>query len=221
MKSRPILFSGPMVRALLAGTKTQTRRIVKPQPVANGYGYNKTTFEVSCRCDYLPPDCLLCGDDYAQPFLDRPERRCPYGVPGDQLWVRESITRSDGCAFFNADREVVRTLTAWGWKRDALPSIHLPRAHSRITLAITGVRVERLQEISEADAIAEGLKHCPPTGDRTCDAWVFPDSGYDRSGLCHGEASTAYAEGWEQINGAGSWDANPWVWVVDFKRVAP
>ena len=214
MTSRPILFSAPMVRALLAGTKTQTRRIVKPQPPVWAQHVNAiqhlnmdhrwvpshlwqwSELENGKKLRRWPTDPEGDGcDGYAIPS--------PYGRPGDRLWVRESIHRGDACARYSADGSVVN-LTDWRWKRDNLPSIHCPRELSRITLEITGVRVERLQAISDADAFAEGIQQSVNDG-------VSGD----------GTARGAYRALWESINGPGSWDANPWVWVVEFKRVTP
>lgn len=188
MKERPILFSGAMVRALLAGTKTQTRRIVK-------HG---------------------TPDDW---------NACPYGSIGGRLWVRETWARDseDGALFYRADVGTGNEADDWQHNIDVgasgyrwRPSIHMPRAASRITLEITAVRVERLQDISEEDAIAEGVEAIPSTGENcgpnrfsvNC-GWLFLNSP---------TAAGAYAMLWEQINGAGSWDANPWVWVVEFNR---
>lgn len=196
MADRPILFSAPMVRALLAGTKTQTRRVVKPQP---------------------SPELLA---DYAEIRVTRGSTRtdaqalseclpCPYGQPGTKLWVRETwapntvqpLEHRPPADYLYAATDSARYAVC-RWR----PSIHMPRAASRITLEITGVRVERLQDISEADAQAEG---CPvecmtPTGD-------------DSGSAIHGPGG--YLALWESINGPGSWAANPWVWVVEFKRV--
>ena len=190
MKESPILFSAPMVRALLAGTKTQTRRIFKPDRMtwdANGryttYAMRGGELSTTGSGPFKPSSWL---------------HYCPYGQPGDRLWVRESFARvPTACGsediVFAADYQD-------GSDRAAgvryTPSIHMPRAVSRITLEITGVRVERLQDISEADAIAEGVYTDP-----ACPA-------YD-----------AYAQLWDEINGLGSWEANPWVWVVGFHRI--
>jgi hypothetical protein len=188
---RPILMSAPMVRAILAGTKTQTRRAIKRPE----------------RYERIR-DCAFC---------------CPYGLPGDRLWVRERIMLppditprmlregadtwprcvylADGWWFgrkrdlgtlsvADYDEEAERSL--WrelAWR--SVPCIHMPRWASRITLELTDVRVERLQEISQADVIAEGI----PT-------------------------QTDYRRLWDSINGAGSWDANPWVWALTFRRIA-
>lgn len=170
MKERPILFSAPMVRALLAGTKTQTRRILK----------NQRAYDID---------------------------KCPYGQPGDRLWVREAWAKTQPIQLPWPQTMVVyregdnRTDYGGPWK----PSIHMPRAFSRITLEVTGVRVERLQDISVEDAIAEGVN-------------IHPDH-HSKPRESIYSAVEAYRDLWEQINGPESWDANPWVWVVSFKRI--
>lgn len=162
MKERPILFSGAMVRAILDGSKTQTRRV--------------------CKLDVR--------GGMPQPELDSLLRCCPYGQPGDRLWVRETwaktYVRQAGAEWFVYATGDNRTDYGGPWK----PSIHMPRAASRITLEITGVRVERLGEISESDARAEGV-----------------------------QSVAEFKELWASINGLGSWEANPWVWVVEFRRI--
>jgi hypothetical protein len=209
MKERPILFQGAMVCALLAGTKTQTRRAVKPQPWA------------SC--------CIAEGMEGESPFVfsalggdgpgydveeTRTPCRCPYGAPGDQLWVRESWAYSDGIGLSGG--LLYRADFADGPRPIKYrPSIHMPRAASRIQLEVTGVRVERLQDISEADAMAEG-----------CDPYIPGEGIVPRPTRADDYAyRPQYVEGyrqlWEDINGAGSWDANPWVWVVEFRRIKP
>ena len=182
MTARPILFSGPMVRALLAGTKTQTRRVAKPQPF------------------WVNP-----GDGQPNPMP-----KCPYGVPGDTLWLRETWFQSEDSSMvhYRADNDDPY-VTRWR------PSIHMPRWASRITLEVTGVRVERLCAISEADAAAEGVTQCGDGG------WHAEDTGRDGSSPCWDTASGSYRLLWESINGPGSWAANPWVWVVSFRRVTP
>jgi hypothetical protein len=220
MTDRPILFSAPMVRAILAGTKTQTRRVVKPahkawmdQPVTHQLG-------------------------------EWDKRPLPYGKTGDRLWVRETsraheltdkeaeadtfgvIERLglevppcglDGVVYAadNAFREIENSREAserWmkmnayrGMQGATVPAIHMPRWASRITLEVTGVRVERLQDISEADAMAEGVHYS---------LLEKIQAGQDRW------ARHAYKKLWESIHGPGSWDLNPWVWVVEFKGVA-
>lgn len=221
MKDRPILFSAPMVRAILEGHKTQTRRAIKPQPPAEcSFHYmlgNESWIEPEKRTPlrhrweawggplfHAKPERHLCGIHSV---------RCPYGSPGDQLWVKEShsigpgpnvplFTGEDGGSLrwphitYSADGTVERRETpwtgAWGRKR---PSIHMPRWASRITLEVTNVRVERLQAISEADVVAEGVSTPGPF------------------------AVHHFKDVWTGINGAGSWEANPWVWVVEFRRL--
>lgn len=183
IKERPILFSAPMVRAILAGTKTQTRRVIKPHP----------QMVTDHRMAPWEGDPAVLME-----LLASTGRRCPYGQPGDRLWVREAWADCDKLVRYYADEDVHPL-------RRKRPSIHMPRWASRITLEVTGVRVERLQDISEADALAEGVN-------------VHPDH--------HGKPRTsiyspvqAYRDLWESINGPGSWDANPWVWVVAFERI--
>jgi hypothetical protein len=217
MKERPILFSEPMVRAILAGTKTQTRRVLKLQPPAGA--------EHHSLADVGHPWHDIYGHD--GPAVHRV--RCPYGQPGDRLWVRETwnwfdpeaipearrgeradFTGQQGerqiewCAAYAADGPLA--YPGYEGRGHWRPRIHMPRWASRITLEITGVRVERLQDISEADAQAEGcsLECMTPTGDDSGSAIYGPGG---------------YLALWESINGAGSWDANSWVWVVEFKRV--
>jgi hypothetical protein len=179
MTDRPILFSGAMVRAILAGKKTQTRRVLwRSAP---------------------------CGVSSAKLNDSGVVRVCPYGMPGDRLWVRERIRlvgdRGDPivASVYDADGELT-CADAWPWKADHLPSIHCPRGLSRITLEVTGVRVERLQAISNEDARAEGVAE-----------WNGDEPGDYRG---------SFRELWDSINGqrAGcSWGENPWVWVVEFK----
>lgn len=222
MKSRPILFTGPMVRALLDGSKTQTRRIVKPK-IAEVLEWSGGKADAD---DDRELDELLGQRTEANGLrawcADYPEEgseviRCPYGQPGDQLWVRESFRKLDcGEIDYHADgREVWERMQdhialpdAAKWK----PSIHMPRWASRITLEITGVRLERLQYISEADAIAEGIERFTdwlPSGH-----WKRYKDGGENAYVDNPIAS--YASLWTEINGPGSWEANPWVWVVEF-----
>lgn len=217
MKERPILFRSPMVRAILASTKTQTRRLIKPVGKDGGFVLK----------DYGDGPWPYRSEDGERGFYvdrhgyDIEERiACPYGQPGDRLWVREAWANVevDGArVVYRADADDdgsvpylcpgsggfgggVSNVTPSRWR----PSIHMPRWASRITLEVTDVRVERLQDISEADAIAEGAEPL----------LVPPDGG-----------STPHVEGfrslWESINGPGSWDANPWVWVITFRRITP
>ena len=180
MKERPILFSAPMVRAILDGSKTQTRRVLKKSTEFKG-PYNPAYIEAHKK--------------------DTGWREiCPYGKIRDRLWVRETwgIYSADGgtqsCTYC-ADYPKVHMGQKW------TPSIYMPRWASRIDLEITDIRIELLQDISRGDAMDEG---CP-----------FQN-------MAKGDDPRKwYADLWESINGAGSWAANPWVWVVKFKRVRP
>ncbi|QEH36605.1 hypothetical protein OJF2_51890 [Aquisphaera giovannonii] len=261
MNARPILMSAPMVRASLDGRKTQTRRVVKPafgrkHPIVNlqEHGIGDYSGEFNDPGSWGYP-CAEDGNDMPLAYwLDL----CPYGQPGDLLWVREAFARNgirDGeKVFYRADGEsqfmgemresngnVTRYFTDhWernGEKRkgaDWKPSIHMPRWASRLTLELTGVRVERLKGISEADAKAEGcfftdygrrcfhqgqgdVDSCPakPEHHPQRDGWMWAPT--RSSDECLGSARAAFGNLWESINGPGSWVANPWVWVLDFR----
>jgi hypothetical protein len=213
VKQRPILFQGDMVRALLDGNKTQTRRLAK------------TEITMGLPSISGPRG----GNGYSRVYLlDKEHDRrdvsliCPYGQPGDQLWVRESHW------YFKDDHDPVTgyfppklTLDDFEYRADGesdrhgwYPSIHMPRIGSRITLEITSVRVERLGEISEADAMAEGID---------LEALAESQDRYnmvaDHNMTGRPTAIMAYRALWESINGPGSWDANPWVWVVSFRAI--
>lgn len=194
MKERPILFSGEMVRAILDGRKTMTRRVIKPQPD------NVTTGPTPMGANWM-----AWGMDGIVRDL-----WCPYGQPGDRLWVRETFaTDIQGCPgeyglSYRADHIDPRgdgpTRIKW------TPGIHMFREYSRINLEITNVSVERLQDITEDDAIAEGVQYFIASGKMT------------RSEM---SMRSAFAGLWDSINlkrGYG-WDTNPWVWVIEFKRL--
>ena len=213
MKERPILFSGPMVRAILEGRKTQTRRVIKPQPKSELFRVGH--YHETC-IDRHGNEYPSCDEMFGISSEDGEwSTKCPYGVDGDRLWVRETWfdnqASDDGCTDQSPARCVYRADGEFGeqFASDYLhakwtPSIHMPRWASRIDLEITGVRVERLNEISDADAMAEGcegLKHVPSVGG------MLDPPRFEFQRL------------WESINGQGSWAANPWVWVVEFKRV--
>jgi hypothetical protein len=202
MKEQPILFSAPMVRAILDGSKTQTRRVVKPQlgglphPQARCPGSWDWIGDFDHGCG-MGIDSTHCFGSIA----------CPYGKPGDQLWVRECISKpypADVAAenftgFYKASNESRNV--RW------TPSIHMPRWASRITLEITGVRVERLNSISEGDAMDEGAGSLLAEHE-------YLDGNPDQYRRC-------FEILWESINGLGSWNLNPYVWVVEFKRLNP
>ena len=235
MKERPILFSAPMVRALLDGSKTQTRRAMKPQPEPvphrpGDYQWPCNAFQsmVSVSDTRAPGAHGMAGD------------ACPHGAHRDQIWVRETFfaygrwetrfsakkardewhfvdmaTECDRAYQFAADNPDLvlaagRGGALPGWYKR--PAIFMPRAASRILLEIVSVRVERLNDCSEADALAEGVKGEP------CDHIRLSCEEID---CCGPTAKGMYAALWDQINGAGAWAANPWVWAIEFKRVTP
>lgn len=203
MKERPILFSAPMIRAILNGTKTQTRRVAK----RTAAGHVKETGGHR-RWHIADFDAYLA---------------CPYGQPGDRLWVRETWAAphsEDGRPPRAIQCDQMRIHYLASESRGGLvwrPSIHMPLWASRITLEITSVRVERLWEVSEADAVSEGVGSIT-VSDGGESRWVNynqPES----KGCSFGDARSSYRSLWEEINGQGSWDLNPWVWVVEFKRL--
>jgi hypothetical protein len=229
IKERPILFSGEMVRAILDGRKSQTRRVVKPTPSWSAmdpykYGGQKVDWQ---RMDWIRPyvgisDCRgwftaglkTSGNGCWGHF------RCPYGKPGDRLWVRESWTIKNGGGIIYRADGVEGFLRAYPneekvnypllrWK----PSIHMHRQSSRITLEITNVRVERLRDISEVGAKAEGVPIDDSPCDHirhTCESISCLGPGY-RSSFC---------DLWEKINGKKHpWESNPFVWVIEFRRL--
>jgi len=219
MKSRPILFNSAMVRALLNGTKTQTRRIVKPQPCAGGIMRN--------LCDgfaarQLTISTIPAGNPPYTPYGDArwEDVLSPYGRAGDRLWVKETHAYTDSTInerpgfVYRATDPDWSEIKGFKWK----PSIFCTRQASRITLELTDVRVKRLNDISEADAQAEGCER-PITAEG-------PNFGTAGGVPLHGHPMTsdyrdAYRALWESINGAGSWALSPWVWVLTFRRVAP
>jgi hypothetical protein len=208
VKARPILMSAPMVRAILAGTKSQTRRVVKPQPWASCVieeGMDgEPHFVYSALSGHGP------GYDVEE---TRTPCRFPYGQPGDRLWVREAWR---ACRDLDATppRDIApgssieyeatkRSYAEIGLTGKLRPGMFMPRWASRITLEVTGVRVEKLQSISEADCAKEGAPFSY--------SGFAPEDAPDWRGW--------YRDLWESINGPGSWDANPWVWCVGFKRL--
>ncbi len=233
MKERQILFGGPMVAAILAGRKSQTRRVVKPQPCDPSHLRIINEGKVHYT---RPPGDKLLDEARSTPgyqVLTCAEwlatQPCPYGRPGDRLWGRETWRRAScGRPIFRADYASETAAIIDGGPHADIrwrPSIHMPRAASRITLDITGVRVEQLLDISEEDAKAEGLG-CV-TKDGSLYKYGIPDldglPGNDNHGWHWKEwerdPRNAYHKLWEQINGPGSAVDNPWVWVIEFKRV--
>ena len=196
MSEKPILFSAPMVKAILDGRKTQTRRVLKPQPAGEVY-WNSLLAEWR----WMASDGS--DDEVNDPVV------IPY-APGDLLWVREAFAVHEGGPIYDAaggqmdsvETEIVYRATdpngASRWK----PSIYMPRTLSRITLRVTAVKVERLQEISEDDVRAEGVEFEGERGFR-------------------GPPLELFSSLWDSINGDGAWDANPWVAAYSFERVKP
>lgn len=219
-KERPIIFSAPMVRALLAGEKTQTRRVVKPQP---DFDQQLHTVVGSSGFVYVMDNA---------PMLTYPEVRrvrwdCQYGQPGDRLWVRENFCPIyPQCQQYNGGMPIDYDYQATyqhgnrlgdliGLKKKWKPSVHMTRHASRITLEITAVRVERLQDISESDCWAEGIEEVMYDFD---DAVQIDMA--NRLGCCIDDVKQLYALWWDREHGKGSLDANPLVWIVEHKRIA-
>ena len=225
MKERPILFSAPMINAILGGSKTMTRRIVEPQPNGDGLSIDSEPIEYG----------------RAWRGSDGSIRSCPYGVPGDRLWVRETFYCDDAFAGKYLDVGAVsgprtRQQQEAEW-REALyyradgepkfeapdgptpwsPSIHMPRWASRIDLEVTAVCVERLQDITEKDVWAEGIEAVDG---------VLSDAEIAAAAKANGwtieDARASFAVLWDKINGGKApWKSKPWAWVVSFKRVRP
>jgi len=237
MRECPIIFSAPMIRAILAGRKTQTRRLLRRQPVRLGECYDRVA-------GWLWPPGTEPGEDGCKWPIDGDPSDilapwCLYGRVGDHLWVRETISivrRRGGDWIYRADLpEDIEKQFAWR------PSIHMPRWASRILLEITEVRVQRVQEISEADAIAEGVDGPAALICSQCCGWrgsehdklmEWEDDG-DWGYLCpvcterlshHAideQSRQAFRDVWNSLNakrGFG-WGTNPWVWVITFKRI--
>ncbi len=198
MRERPILFNGAMVRAILAGRKVQTRRPVKG-----------IALDWLGKAQFTPEYVASPGNDL-----------CPFGQPGDRLWVRETTVNVEKHGYLGPvylESEEGRDCLNFGLapapddmtevephEVTLRPSIHMPRSMCRLVLEITAVRVERLQAITEADAVAEGLS-------RT-------ESGSWLPGPCE-HPEWAFHQLWAQVYSEPAWEANPWVWVIEFKRV--
>ncbi|KIQ56456.1 hypothetical protein [Pseudomonas fluorescens] len=235
VKERPILFSAPMVRAILEGRKTVTRRAVSPKLTSQ---FDEPRGQADVEAGY---PFIECHNGFHSAALF-----CPYGQPGDRLWVRETwgvISHTwnehgdmvdwvpdrpatairelpfgrgyySGHVIYAADgpNEWAGDDDGGGEPRSAWhPSIHMPRRASRILLEVTDVRVERLQDISDEQALAEGAQqYGDGNGYHVEDGQFYTDHPYE-----------TFAGLWQSINGEESWRSNPWVWVVEFKRVQP
>ena len=192
IKEKPIIFSTPMVQAILNGTKTQSRRVIKPQPYQS---YSSLSWDGNDKSGNGRGTGII-GTNEAGLKMWLP-LVCPYGQAGDRLWVRETFwAMADGKTIYYK-ATVPFPNFPFTWK----PSIHMPRWASRITLEITGIRVERVQDISHEDARAEGVIPM------TC---CLPDAQH---------YFTPFKELWDSINAKHSWESNPWVWVIEFKKV--
>lgn len=227
IKERPILFSSPMVRAIREGRKTQTRRPVKPHPaddcfVLVDYGDGWVPY----RSD--DGESQSVKGDWVEEVI-----ACPYGQPGDRLWVRENgWERPERTAkmlregadtwepyYYDADgisEQEAADFKAWGFKRR--PSIHMPRWASRILLEVGNVRVERLHDLTERDAMAEGVEPVV-----VGEGWRrYCDTGMELAGVVPCEtARGSFRSLWGHLNGEDHWGANPWVWVVEFSVIQP
>ena len=216
MKSTPLLMTGPNVLRILDGSKTQTRRITK--------------YQAGGRIDRHGTTAIPINPNYSNEInsaLRRGVQVCPFGCPGDEIWVRETFRFStkDDCACYepcSCKVGVPIYRATCGFEREDgdppwKPSIFMPRAASRITLKLKAVRIERLQDISEEDAIAEGIREWWNDQGETPGSTFY--LGYATApGVGHLTAKAAFRELWESINGHGSWDLNPWVWVLAFER---
>ena len=204
MKERPILFNGEMVRAILDGRKAQTRRMVKPQPIPFG---EHSPFTQATLKEHVGKPWMPVGGVFQDAWLK------PLGTIGDRLWVREAFriyNSASECACYDEckcarmnGKPLYRASDPSPDEDKWAPSIHMPRWASRITLEITGVRVERVQEITEEDVWKEGWEAVAS----------IPDS---KGGLCK---FANWGEYWNSIY--TNWDANPWVWVYEFRRIKP
>lgn len=191
MTERPVIFNGEMVRAILAGRKTQTRRAITAKMLH--------FFDVAARVG----ECheLTSGEPADERSQTYYQQFCPFGQPGDRLWVRETLGDCGVRLVYRADTDDGAACRVKRWT----PSIHMPRSAARILLEITDVRVERLNDISEQDALSEGV-----------------DDGTSPAAIAAGwfeKPRRAFRRLWERIYGQESWDSNPWVWVVEFKQV--
>ncbi len=201
MKERPVLFNGNMVRAILSGRKTQTRRVINPQPSS---GVRKSVLVKSG-----------VEDGHGRELV------CPLGQTGDQLWVRETFATglcTKTTMAYKASHKAEDLEEGWLEKIKWRPSIHMPRWASRIQLEITNVGVQRLQDISSGDVVREGICQLPASG-RYC---INPGDQY-LGGASH-DAREVFYWLWDSIYDGDSkrcWQANPWVWVAEFKLLAP
>ncbi|WP_419795069.1 hypothetical protein MYA83_12415 [Pseudomonas palleroniana] len=224
IKERPILFSAPMVRAILEGRKTVTRRPVKVQP------------HIDASDNFCVGNSNYGQDGYGKPVTKHfVNSCCPFGKPGDRLWVRETWATDaqvDAVAprdlsqgepiLYAADDAIRQTGCSMITPGRGRPSIHMPRWVSRILLEITDVRVERLQGITEEQAVAEGLIWQGQENGKAFYSHAernYPPGAHQQFGISGTDAVSAFRNLWTSVG--GDWDANPWVWSVSFRRVTP
>ncbi|HHX7177139.1 TPA: hypothetical protein ACVG9H_001242 [Enterobacter hormaechei] len=230
MKERGMIFNGEMVRAILDGRKTQTRRIMKVQP-SDGFHPTHNGYDLDLNAHWYTPG-VVDKNGYLQPakkdvfgVADENEGfTCPFGSVGDRIWVRETWAEAGAGApdlkLYRANYpehvpthyENVPPTDEIRWT----PSIHMPRCASRLTLEITGLRVERLNGISETDAEAEGIDM-----EALFDAQDCYDCIADHNMTGRPTATGAFKYLWESIYGEEGWKSNPWVWVIEFKVASP
>ncbi|HGP0847016.1 TPA: hypothetical protein ACLFOS_001925 [Yersinia enterocolitica] len=215
MNEKPILFNAEMVNAILSGRKTMTRRIMKVQPEPSKSRSGDYWFPCNKMQSMVHVSDLLPGNPYMPDAHEFFSTCCPLGGIGDQLWVREAFAAglcTESTLAYRATHKTEDLEEGWGETIKWTPSIHMPRRASRINLLITGVRVERLNDISEQDAISEGLECYVDDG--------VPYYGPFNNGDCRPDV--VFRGLWDSIYGqkeGENWQANPWVWVINFERM--
>lgn len=197
-KERGMIFNAEMVRAILSGQKTQTRRIMKSQPYPSKTREGDYWFSCNKVRSMVHVSDFISGNSVIPDVHEFFSTCCPFGAVGDRIWVRETFGDCGARLVYRADSDDGASCTVKRWT----PSIHMPRWASRILLEITNVRVERLNDISEEDAQAEGVS--PSTH-----AITPPEAVY----------RVGFGELWRSIYGDEGWKKNPWVWVIEFKRI--
>lgn len=203
MRERPLMFSAPMVRAILAGEKTVTRRAVKWRVTMFPEGVTEPSDHPGAPT-WEPHSEHVVGHEHPDGtiFCGAPVLRCP-ALDGDRLWVRETW-----CEGYKgtADPYLYRATYEGGFQHKWTPAIHMPRRASRITLDAVDVRIERLHAITDAEALLEGVRHYDPEH-----LWNVPEPPF--------APREVFTRLWCAINGDASWRSNPWVWRIEFKRV--
>jgi hypothetical protein len=227
MQEKPILFSTAMVQAILDGRKTQTRRVVKPQPEETR-AKGKEVIQVSDYCTGAPEKGQAYYWKHNGAWNGSESFKCPYGKVGDLLWVRETwcLTQPTHPESYHFGYKAGGIMPYSDWEASEKydyatpdqwkPSIHMPKEAARIWLRITDVRVERLHEITEDDAVKEGVMSLKPT-----------ELMKNTQLCCHSDFTEYWTRPlnrwkslWQSINGTDSWSANPWVWVIEFEVVS-